>query len=71
MHKKKKNAFGNFMKEVGKDLKPIGKEVSKVVNEVASTPNHLIDGVAKVGSSLSLPLLLVGGAAAIYFITKK
>ena len=71
-----------FVHDAGKITKPIHKDIAsvvkganqdlnKVIDKQASIANHMIDKSASTLSSLSMPLIVVGGAIAIYLITKK
>ena len=67
----KKVSFASVMKDIGHTVKPVTKEASHVVNKVVSMPEHLIDKGAGVLNNMSLPLLVIGGALAVYMINKK
>ena len=71
-----------FVHDAGKITKPIHKDIASVVKGINKDANHLIDTQAGIAnnminksastlSSLSMPLIVVGGAIAIYLITKK
>ncbi len=71
-----------FIHDTGKVTKPIHKDIASVVSGINKDANHLIDAQAGIAnnlisksastlSSLSMPLIIVGGAVAIYLITKK
>ena len=71
-----------FVHDAGKITKPIHKDIASVVKGVNKDVNHIVDVQAGIAnnminksastlSSLSMPLIVVGGAIAIYLITKK
>ena len=71
-----------FIHDTGKVTKPIHKDIAsvvkganqdlnKVIDKQASIANHMIDKSASTLSSLSMLLIIVGGAVALYLITKK
>ena len=71
-----------FLHDAGKVTKPIHKDIASVVSGINKDANHLIDTQASIAnnmiyksastlSSLSMPLIIVGGAIAIYPITEK
>ena len=71
-----------FVHDAGKITKPIHKDIASVVKGVNKDVNHIVDVQAGIAnnminksastlSSLSMPLNVVGGAIAIYLITKK
>ena len=72
----------NFIHDVGHVTKPLHKDVFRLVNGVGKTFNHVVDVQGNVAnnliktsgstlSSLSLPLLVIGGGVLIYMVTKK
>jgi hypothetical protein len=75
-HKKKhRTSFSSVVKsvnhEVGKITKPIVHIANKEVNTVSKLGSEAIHAVGSVGQSLALPLILIGGVAVIYIMTKK
>jgi hypothetical protein len=81
-HKKHHYSMKNFVKDVGKVTKPLHKDATAVISGINKDMNHIVDttgGIAnnminKTGStlsSLSMPLMIVGGAVLIYMVTKK
>jgi hypothetical protein len=71
-----------FVHDAGKVTKPIHKDIAsivqgankdlnKVIDTQAGIANNMINKSASTLSSLSMPLIVVGGAIAIYLITKK
>ena len=81
-HKKHHYSMKNFVKDVGKVTKPLHKDATAVISGMNKDMNHIVDttgGIAnnlieKTGStlsSLSMPLIIVGGIVLIYVITKK
>ena len=71
-----------FVHDAGKVTKPIHKDIASIVQGVNKDVNHIVDvqgGIANnlinksasTLSSLSMPLIIVGGAVALYLITKK
>ncbi len=71
-----------FIHDTGKVTKPIHKDIAsvvkganqdlnKVIDTQAGIANNMISTSASTLSSLSMPLIVVGGAIAIYLITKK
>ena len=71
-----------FVHDAGKVTKPIHKDIASVVQGINKDANHLIDTQAGIAnnminksastlSSLSMPLVIVGGAIVVYLITKK
>lgn len=71
----KRVSFGSVVKQIGHGIAPITKPIGHVVNKEINTVDHLgskaLDTVGSLGSSLSMPLILIGGAALIYVATKK
>ena len=72
----------NFVKDVGKVTKPIHKDASNVMTAMNKDFNHVVDTQAGMVnnmvnkgsstlSSLSMPLIIIGGAVLIYMVTKK
>ena len=72
----------NFIHDVGGVTKPLHKDVVGLVNGVGKTFNHVVDTQAGIAnnlihtsgsalSSLSLPLLVIGGGVLIYTFTNK
>jgi hypothetical protein len=51
------------------------KTQDSIVNGTVNTVNHVVDKgsetIESLGSSLSMPLMLIGGAAALYMLTQK
>ena len=66
-----KTKFSHIIRDIGRDLKPIGKELKHIVNKVVDLPTHVVDKAAGVANNMGLPLLIVGGAVAIYLISKQ
>ena len=66
---------GKITKPIHKDIasvvKGVNKDVNHIVNVQAGIANNMINKSASTLSSLSMPLIVVGGAIAIYLITKK
>ena len=71
-----------FVHDAGKVTKPIHKDIAsivqgankdlnKVIDTQAGIANNMINKSASTLSSLSMPLIIVGGAIAVYLITKK
>ncbi len=71
-----------FIHDAGKITKPIHNDVKSLVKGANADLNHLVDTQSGIAnnliktsgstlSSLSLPLMLVGGAVLIYMVTKK
>jgi len=71
-----------FIHDTGKVTKPIHKDIASVVSGANKDLNHIVDVQGSIAnnminksastlSSLSMPLIIVGGAIAIYLITKK
>jgi hypothetical protein len=61
----------NFLQDAGKVTIPLNKDVNHLVNTQANIANNLIKTSGSTLSSLSLPLIIVGGCVAIYYVTKK
>ena len=81
-HKKHNYSMKNFVKDVGKVTKPIHKDASNVISAMNKDFNHVVDVQAgalnnmvdkgsSTLSSLSMPLVIIGGAVLIYMVTKK
>ena len=81
-HKKHNYSMKNFVKDVGKVTKPLHKDATSVISGMNKDFNHVVDvqgGIANnlisksasTLSSLSTPLIIVGGCIAIYMVTKK
>ena len=81
-HHKHSYSMKNFVKDVRKVTKPIHKDVQSVVSGMNKDLNHIVDtqgGImnnmidksASTLSSLGMPLMIVGAAVLIYFVTKK
>ena len=75
-------SMNNFIHDVGKVTKPIHKDIVGLVSGAGKTFNHVVDAQASVAnnlihtggstlSSLSLPLLVVGGGVLLFMLTKK
>ena len=75
-------SFGSFIHDVGKVTKPIGhdikslvsgadKDFNHIINTQSNIANNLISKSSSAFSSLSMPLVIVGGVVLVYFITKK
>ena len=72
----------SFIHDAGKITKPIHNDVKSLVSGANKDLNHLVDTQSGIAnnliktsgstlSSLGLPLIIVGGAIAVYMITKK
>ena len=72
----------SFIHDAGKVTKPIHNDIKSLVKGANADLNHLVDTQSGIAnnliktsgstlSSLSLPLMLVGGAVLIYMVTKK
>ena len=65
----------HIMRDIGRAFKPVGHEITHVVNSVVDLPKDVIHTtgrtVTSLGSSLSLPLLVVGAGVVVYLVTKK
>jgi hypothetical protein len=81
-HHKHHYSMKNFVKDVGKVTKPLHKDAQSVVAGMNKDFNHIVDTQAGLAnnminksastlSSLSMPLMIVGAAVLIYFVTKK
>ena len=81
-HHKSHYSMKSFIHDAGKVTKPIhndvkslvtgaNKDFNKVVDTQASIANNIIKTSGSTLSSLGLPLIIVGGCVAIYFVTKK
>jgi hypothetical protein len=75
-HKRhQKIKLGSIVKSISHDVAPVVKPVSHMVNKqfegIQNISNHALDTVGNVSNSLALPLMIVGGAVAVYLITKK
>jgi hypothetical protein len=66
-HHKHHYSMKNFLHDAGKVTIPLNKDVNHLVDTQANIANNLISTL----SSLSLPLIIVGGCVAIYYVTKK
>ena len=75
-------SFGSFIHDVGKVTKPIGHDIKSLVSGANKDFNHIVDTQSNIAnnlisksssafSSLSMPLVIVGGVVFVYFITKK
>ena len=75
-------SFGSFIHDVGKVTKPIGHDIKSLVSGANKDFNHIVDTQSNIAnnivnkgastlSSLSMPLVIVGGCIAIYLVTKK
>jgi hypothetical protein len=71
-----------FIHDAGKVTKPIHNDIKSLVKGANADLNHLVDTQSGIAnnliktsgstlSSLGLPLIIVGGCVAIYFVTKK
>ncbi len=71
-----------FIHDTGKVTKPIHKDIASVVSGINKDANHLIDTQASIAnnmisksastlSSLSMPLIIVGGAVLVFVLMKK
>ena len=70
-HHKPHYSMKSFLHDAGKVTIPINKDVNHLVDTQANIANNLIKTSGSTLSSLSLPLIIVGGAIAIYYVTKK
>ncbi len=72
----------SFIHDAGKVTKAIQNDIKSLVKGANADLNHLVDTQSGIAnnliktsgstlSSLSLPLIIVGGCVAIYFVTKK
>lgn len=65
----------HIMRDIGRALKPVGHELTHVIHSVVDLPKEAIHTtgrtVSSLGSSLSLPLLVVGAGVVVYLVTKK
>ena len=66
---------GKITKPIHNDIKSLVKganaDLNKVIDTQSGIANNLIKTSGSTLSSLSLPLMLVGGAVLIYMVTKK
>ena len=71
-----------FVHDAGKVTKPIHKDIASVVKGVNKDVNHIVDVQAGIAnnminksastlSSLSMPLIVVGGAVLVFVLMKK
>ena len=71
-----------FVHDAGKITKPIHKDIASVVSGINKDANHLIDTQAGIAnnminksastlSSLSMSLIVVGGAVLVFVLMKK
>ena len=58
-------------KDIASIVQGANKDLNKVIDTQAGIANNMINKSASTLSSLSMPLIVVGGAIAIYLITKK
>ena len=70
-HHKHHYSMKNFLHDAGKVTIPINKDVNHLVDSQANVANNLIKTSGSTLSSLSLPLIIVGGAVLVYMVTKK
>ena len=81
-HHKHHYSMKNSIKDTGKVTKPLHKDAQSVVagmnkdfNHVvdvqAGALNNMVDKGSSTLSSLSMPLIIIGGAVLIYMVTKK
>ena len=70
-HHKHRYTMKNFLHDAGKVTRPLNKDVNHLVDTQANIANNLIKTSGSTLSSLSLPLIIVGGCVAIYYVTKK
>jgi uncharacterized ion transporter superfamily protein YfcC len=81
-HHKHHYSLNSFIHDVGKVTKPIHKDIASLVSGANKDLNHIVDTQSNIAnnlinkssstlSSLSMPLMLVGGAVLIYMVTKK
>ena len=63
------------VKPLGADIKNLitgaNKDFNHIIDTQSSIANNMINKGSSAFSSLSLPLMIVGGCVAIYLITKK
>ena len=72
-HHKHSYSMRNFIHDAGSVTKPLHKDVQSLVKGANKDLNKVVD-VHTTGSTLSslaMPLMIVGGCVAIYFVTKK
>ena len=70
-HHKHHYSMKKFLHDAGKVTIPLNKDVNHFFDTQAGIANNLIKTSGSTLSSLSLPLIIVGGCVAIYFVTKK
>jgi hypothetical protein len=63
------------VKPLGRDIKSLisgaDKDFNHIINSQSNIANNLINKSSSAFSSLSMPLIIVGGCVAIYLVTKK
>ena len=70
-HHKHHYSMKNFLHDAGKVTIPINKSINHLVDTEANVANNLIKTSGSTLSSLSLPLMIIGGAVLVYMVTKK
>jgi hypothetical protein len=70
-HKKNKISFNHVMKSIGHTTTAITKPVTHVFDKEMALGSEAIQTVGKVGTSLTLPLLIIGGIVGVYILTKN
>jgi len=81
-HHRHHYSLNNFIHDAGKVTKPLHKDIASLVSGANKDLNHIVDTQSNIAnnlisksastlSSLSMPLMLVGGAVLIYMVTKK
>ena len=73
-HKHRKFNFNNTLKDLANDVSKVEKPIAGIINnEINTTGKVLNEGlhsIGNVGSSLTIPLLIVGGIAVVYIMNK-
>ena len=76
------HVISNLVSQVGPVVKPLGRDIKSLVSGADKDFNHIINTQSNIAnnlinkssstlSSLSMPLVIVGGVVLVYFITKK
>jgi hypothetical protein len=69
--------ISNLVSQVGPVVKPLGRDIKSlvsgadIINTQSNIANNLINKSSSTLSSLSMPLVIVGGVVLVYFVTKK
>ena len=74
--------ISNLVSQVGPVVKPLGRDIKSLVSGADKDFNHIINTQSNIAnklinkssstlSSLSMPLVIVGGVVLVYFVTKK